>query len=83
MGVPFVSPASKSLCLDGLPQRTIVAQTATSYQGKIEHPVGLYSGGGILLETGKFDAEVRSEKRHYFLVFLRTGKIELPSSLFG
>ena len=71
MSLAFRSPLILTLFLSGL----LLAQMATSYQGKIELPVDLYSGDGILLEKGKFDVEVRSEKGHYFLVFFRSGKI--------
>jgi hypothetical protein len=53
----------------------ILAQTGVSYEGKIELPVDLHSGDGLLLEKGKFDLEVRFEKGHYSLAFLRNGKI--------
>ena len=42
---------------------------------EIRLPLDLYTGDGILLRKGGFDLEVRREKEHYSLVFLRDEEI--------
>jgi hypothetical protein len=48
---------------------------SVSSKGELELPASLYTGEGIQLAKGKFEVEVRSEKEHKFLVFLRNGEI--------
>ena len=51
------------------------AQMSVSSKGELELPTSLYTGDGIQLEKGKFGMEVRSEKEHEFLVFMRNGEV--------
>jgi hypothetical protein len=51
------------------------AQMTVSYRGELELDTTVYTGDGIELKKGKFEIEIRSEKGHQFLVFLRGGNV--------
>jgi hypothetical protein len=51
------------------------AQMTVSYRGELELDTTVYTGDGIELKKGKFEIEIRSEKGHQFLVFLRGGDV--------
>jgi hypothetical protein len=56
------------------------AQTSVSLKGELDLPTTVYTGDGITgdgiqLDRGKFEVEIRSEKEHKFLAFLRNGEI--------
>ena len=45
------------------------------YAGKMHIPLDLHTPDGVLLEKGIFQVEVRIEKEHHLLVFLRDGQM--------
>jgi hypothetical protein len=51
------------------------AQMTVSYRGELELDTTVYTRDGVELKKGKFEIEIRSEKRHQFLVFLRGGDV--------
>jgi len=52
----------------------IFAQTRPHYESEVRLPMDLYTKEGVLLQTGKFSLEVRLEKGHDSLLFLRQKK---------
>lgn len=68
--VVCVLPISLFFCT-----RPSYAQMTVSWKGELVLPMSLYTGDGIELEKGKFEVEVRAEKEHEFLAFIRNGEI--------
>jgi hypothetical protein len=48
---------------------------AAVWETEIRLPLDLYTGDGLLLRKGGFDLEVRWEKEHYSLVFMKDQKV--------
>ena len=48
---------------------------AAVWETEIRLPLDLYTGDGLLLRNGGFDLEVRWEKEHYSLVFMKDQKV--------
>src|SRR6266404_1463547 len=73
--LPFSSPAYflpiSLILFAGLAR----GQMTTAYEGELDLPSTLYTGDGIELESGRFQIEIRVEKAHHFLVFMRDGEI--------
>jgi hypothetical protein len=51
------------------------AEMSVFYRGELVLPMPLYTGDGIRLDKGKCEIEIRSEKAHAFLAFLRNGAL--------
>ncbi len=63
------------LLLTALLTAPVVGQKTVSYVSQLHLPMDLYTGEGILLEKGSYDLELRFEKEHHSLAFLREEKI--------
>jgi len=51
------------------------AEMSVLYRAALVLPMPLYTGDGIRLDKGKCEIEIRSEKAHAFLAFLRNGAL--------